>query len=128
MEWCVAHDMYKEVMDFYLGFIVPNFASHPDVLRLRVFEVANATSLQGDTYITKEKDDELHRFFTMVEFATEDWPWESVIELSGNEKWLRYFDSQTAVVSMVAIVAVQKLMMTEMATQPLLSEESLSGG
>lgn len=46
----------------------------PDVLRYRVLEVDAATTLQGTSYETKEKDS-LHTFLSLVELETDQWPW-----------------------------------------------------
>lgn len=98
MEWKVSAERQDEVLEFYTSYVAPKVSSSPDVLRLRMFEVDNATVLQGTSYETKEKDS-LHTYFTLVEFETDDWPWEAVIELAENPDWRKYFEAQKLVVS-----------------------------
>ncbi|KAF1912906.1 hypothetical protein BDU57DRAFT_503571 [Ampelomyces quisqualis] len=96
MEWKVSAERQDEVLEFYNSYVAPKVASNPDVLRLRMFEVDNATVLQGNSYETKEKDS-LHTYFTLVEFETDDWPWGAVVELAENAGWRKYFDAQKLV-------------------------------
>jgi hypothetical protein len=97
MEWRVANDMHEEVLEFYTAQVAPKFAESEDMLRLRLFEVDNATTLQGSLFESKERDSS-HGYFTLVEFDAEDWPWEDIIELGGNEKWKQYFEDSNVVV------------------------------
>ena len=98
MEWQVSTEKQSEVMKFYTEVVGPTISSSPDVLRFRVFEVDNATVLQGDQYITQEKE-KLLTYFTLIELDSEQWPWDVVFELAQNEKWIEYFESQKVVVS-----------------------------
>jgi hypothetical protein len=41
----------------------------------------------------------MHTYFTLIELETEEWPWETVFELAENEKWKKYFEAQSTVVS-----------------------------
>jgi hypothetical protein len=90
--------MEDEVVRWYKAYVGPKLSSSPDVLRMRLLEVDNATVLQGTSYETKEKD-ALLTYFTLVEFATEDYPWDVIFELAENEQWKQYFEMQTVVVS-----------------------------
>jgi hypothetical protein len=98
MEWHVPIEQQDEILDFYTSYVGPLISSSPDILRFRLLKVSNATVLQGDSYVTKEKDG-LHTFFTLVELETEEWPWDVVFELAENEKWKQYFEAQRTVVS-----------------------------
>lgn len=96
MEWKVTQEMKDEITNWYTSYVGPLISSSQDIIRFRLFEVDNATVLQGQSYETKEKD-ELHTYFTMVELETEEWPWDVVIELAENEKWKQYFEAQREV-------------------------------
>src|SRR5690242_9527835 len=98
MEWHVTSEMRDEVITWYTSYVAPLLASAPEVLRLRYFEVDNATVLQGLSYETKEKN-ALHTFLSLVELESDEWPWTEVIELAENEKWKQYFEAQKVVVS-----------------------------
>lgn len=96
MEWRVPKEEEEDVVQFYTQKLAPMVAESDDVLRFRLFEIENATVLQGDTQITKEKD-ALHTFFTLVEFETDEWPWDKVMLLAEYPKWRKYFESQDIV-------------------------------
>jgi hypothetical protein len=98
MEWRVPEDKQDEIFDFYTTFIAPKMIESPDVLRFRVYEVDNATVLQGDSFETKEKSS-VHTYFTFVEMETEDWPWDAILELDTVERYREYFEGQKVVVS-----------------------------
>ena len=98
MEWRVTQEMKEEITTWYTSYVGPLISSSPDIIRFRLFEVDNATVLEGEKYETKEKD-ELHTYLTMVELETEEWPWDVVIELAENEKWKQYFEAQREIVS-----------------------------
>jgi hypothetical protein len=97
-EWRVSSEQQAEIMEFYTSFVGPTISSSPDVLRIRLLEVDTATVLQGESYETTEKE-KLHTYFTLIELETEEWPWETVFELAENEKWKKYFEAQSTVVS-----------------------------
>ena len=123
MEWRVSAETENEIIDFYTSFVGPKISSSPDILRFRLFEVDNATVLQGASYETKEKDS-LHTYFTLVELETEEWPWDVVIELAENEKWKQYFEAQRVVVSCyLSDESGWANDETEMATESLSGEE-----
>jgi hypothetical protein len=98
VEWKVAADMKDEVLDFYISYLGPKVASSPDTIRFRLFEVEDANVIQGDSQKIKEKDS-LHSYFALVEFETEEWPWDVLFELSQNEQYNKYFETQEVVVS-----------------------------
>jgi hypothetical protein len=98
MEWRVPEDKQDEIFHFYTTFVAPRMIESPEVLRFRVFEVDNATVLQGDSFETKEKNT-VHTYFTLVEMETEEWPWEAILELDTVERYREYFEGQKVVVS-----------------------------
>jgi hypothetical protein len=97
MEWRVSADKEEEVLKYYMDTVGPTISSSPDVLRFRVFEIDNATIMQGGQYSSKEKD-ELHTYFTLVELETEEWPWDVVVDLADQRGWKEYFEKQKVVV------------------------------
>lgn len=128
MEWKVSAERQDEVLEFYTSYVAPKVSSSPDVLRLRMFEVDNATVLQGTSYETKEKNS-LHTYFTLVEFETDDWPWEAVIELAENPDWRKYFEAQKLVVSEIQIcMGVVTNTQIEVATESLPREKIIHCG
>ncbi|KAI4958228.1 hypothetical protein J4E86_003826 [Alternaria arbusti] len=96
MEWSVPADKEEEVMKYYREVVGPTISSSPDVLRFRLFEVDNATTMQGGKFETKDKK-ELHRYFTLVELESEQWPWDVVVDLAEDKEWKDYFESQQVV-------------------------------
>lgn len=98
MEWQVEEAAETEVLDFYKTKAAPTIASSPDVLRFRMFKIKNATVLKSDSYETLEKK-RLHKFLTLIELETEDWPWDVVVALGETPKWREYFEAQEVVVS-----------------------------
>ncbi|CAO2653446.1 Nn.00g028570.m01.CDS01 [Neocucurbitaria sp. VM-36] len=107
MEWRVSADVEKDVLQFYTTVVGPTISSSPDVLRFRLFEVDNATVLQGSSYVTKEKD-ALLTYFTLVELESEQWPWDAVVELAEIDQWKEYFEQQTVVKWQVSDFLVKK--------------------
>lgn len=97
MEWQVRDDVHDEVLEFYTTRAVPLIVTSPAVLRFRLFKVDNATTLQGDSYTTEDKE-KLHTYFSMVELDSEHWPWDVVIELADVPEWKEYFEKQVVVV------------------------------
>ncbi len=97
MEWSIAPEMHAEVVDFYLTVMVPTLSRAPEMLRIRLFEVLNATVWKKDSYTTQETSG-FHTFFLLMEMDSEDWPWEELMELSNSKQWRQWFENQTAVV------------------------------
>jgi hypothetical protein len=97
MEWRVAVEFQDDVFEFYTSQVAPMFADSEGMLRVRLFEVEDSTSLQGSSFDTKERDP-LHGYFTLVELDTEEWPWEDIVELGSSKEWKRYFEDPKAVV------------------------------
>lgn len=97
MEWQVSADVREDVMQYYTEKVAPMIASSPDVLRFRLFEVFSANFFQSQSYKAEEKEG-LKSYLTLVEFQTDDWPWDKVVELAEDEKWRYYFETQNVVV------------------------------
>lgn len=97
MEWTISAGMSEEVLSFYNSFVGPTLSSSPDILRLRFFEVEDSMVWKGDAYASQGKS-ELHTYITLVELESEQWPWDVVVELGKNQKWVNYFEKQTIVV------------------------------
>ena len=105
MEWDVPADKEEEVLKYYMEVVGPTIANAPDVLRFRVFAVDRATSIKGVSSTEKDSK-QLHKFFTLVELESEDWPWEVIVELADDQKWKDYFESNTVVVSLTCNAAI----------------------
>ena len=97
MEWRVAEEFRDDVFEFYTTQVAPMFTDSEGMLRVRLFEVDDSTSLQGSSFETKERDSS-HGYFTLVELDTEEWPWEDIVDLGSNEQWKRYFEDPKVVV------------------------------
>lgn len=100
MEWQIEEGKEKEVLDFYKSEAAPTIASSPDTLRFRLLEIKNATVLQADSYKTLEKK-KLHKYLTIAELASEEWPWDVVVKLGEKPQWIEYFEGQNIVVSFI---------------------------
>ncbi|KAH9880414.1 hypothetical protein IAQ61_000705 [Plenodomus lingam] len=117
MEWRIPKEEEEEVITFYTKDLAPMVAESEDVLRFRLFEVENATFLEGENYVTKEKDS-LHTYFTLVEFETDEWPWDKIMQLSENPKWRRYFESQEIVKWQTSHYMVNRAYLPEQSSKP----------
>ena len=100
MEWSVPADKEEEVLKYYTEVVGPTIASSPDVLRFRLFTVDFATTMKNGSY-TDKYSKEQHKYFTLVELESEEWPWDVVVELAEDQNWKDYFDTQTVVVSSI---------------------------
>ncbi|KAI0576516.1 hypothetical protein Alg215_07446 [Pyrenophora tritici-repentis] len=96
MEWRVPADKEEEVLKYYMEVVGPTIASSPDVLRFRLFTVDRAASINSSSYVEKDSK-QLHKYFTLVELESEEWPWDVVVELAEDENWKNYFDTQAVV-------------------------------
>ncbi|KAF2998861.1 hypothetical protein E8E13_003797 [Curvularia kusanoi] len=96
MEWQIEEGKEKEVLDFYKSEAAPTIASSPDTLRFRLFKIINATVLQADSYKTLERK-KLHKYLTIAELASEEWPWDVVVKLGEKPQWIQYFEGQKVV-------------------------------
>jgi len=105
MEWDIPADKEEEVLKYYMEVVAPTIANAPDVLRFRVFQVDQATTIQGTSQTDKDSK-QLHKFFTVVELESEDWPWEVIVELADDPKWKDYFESNTVVVCFICNAAM----------------------
>jgi hypothetical protein len=127
-EWRVGAEQQDEIMDFYTSYVGPTISSSPDVLRIRLFEVDTATVLEGESYKTEEKE-KLHTYFTLIELETEQWPWDVIFELAENEKWKKYFEKQSSVVSRDLRMHMNRAnSQTEMAIEFLSCEQDVYQG
>lgn len=98
MEWRVAEEHEGKVLDFYQSEVAPTIASSPEVLRFRFFKIKGATVLTADSYETLDTE-KLHTYITLVECASEEWPWDVVIALGEKQEWREYWEGQKVVVS-----------------------------
>jgi hypothetical protein len=124
IEWHVPSDLRDEIMEWYESCVVTKMTSSPDVLRHRLFELDNATVLESAAHSTKAKES-LHTYFSFVEFDTEDWPWDVILELAETEKWREWFEGQKVVVSCAFTLFWEVLTLIDLATRPLFGEETL---
>ncbi|KAH7072142.1 hypothetical protein BKA63DRAFT_517001 [Paraphoma chrysanthemicola] len=96
MEFHVPSELQDEVLAYYRAVMAPIIARSPDTIRFRLFEVDNATVLEGTEHSTKDRKT-LHSYFVFAEFATEDWPWDAVLELGEDKNWVAWFEGQKVV-------------------------------
>ncbi|KAL6704944.1 hypothetical protein ACN47E_007489 [Coniothyrium glycines] len=96
MEWKVRDDAHDQVLEFYKTVVAQQTIASPSVLRHRLFQVDRATVLQENSYVTEETE-KLHTYFTLVEFDTEEWPWDIVVEVAADEMWRELFEKQEVV-------------------------------
>jgi hypothetical protein len=126
MEWSVAADKEEEVLKYYREKVGPMISSSPDVLRFRFFKIDNATAMQGGQFENKDSKT-LHKYFTLVELESEQWPWDVIVDLAEDQRWKEYFDGQQVVVR--RLPGLERFGMTnddlEMATKSLPNEEGL---
>ncbi|KAF2846672.1 hypothetical protein T440DRAFT_225536 [Plenodomus tracheiphilus IPT5] len=127
MEWRVPKTEEAEVVKFYTEVLAPMVAESQDVLRFRLFEVDNATVYDRHTYITKEKE-ALHSYFTMVEFESDEWPWDKVMMLSELDQWRKYFESQDIVKWQTSHYMVQRKYPDSHPGSPKTNEGDLTAG
>lgn len=97
-EWQPRAGYEKEVVDFYQYQVGPMFAMAPEILRLRLFKVRNATVLKNNSYATLKEED-LHTYLGFAEMNCEEWPWDEIFALNDLPQWAEYFEEQRAVVS-----------------------------
>jgi hypothetical protein len=98
VEWRVKKDMKDDVFEFYTTDMGPNFALSEDVLRQRLFEIDGATTLKGSSSETEEQDS-FHTYLTLIEFESEELPWEGIVSMGGTAKWRQYFEDPNVSVS-----------------------------
>lgn len=108
--------------------VAPLVAAAPEVLRLRLLEVDNAIQQQGAKFETKETKS-IHTYFILVELEGEDWPWEVIVELSTQEKWMKWFEKQDVVVSHHAFLMLDRANgTTGMVIEPISREQGVRQG
>lgn len=101
MEWSVGADKEEEVLKFYQEIVGPSIASSPDVLRFRFFKIHRAITLDQQQQYSEKDGQQLHKYFTLVELASEEWPWDVVVDLAEEPGWKNYFETQQVVVCSV---------------------------
>jgi hypothetical protein len=117
--------MKEDVFDYYCNVVAPLVASAPEVLRLRLMEIDNAIQQRGAAFEMLQKED-IHTYFVLVELEGEDWPWEVVVELSTQEKWIKWFEKQDVVVSQPSFLVVIRANGTsEMVVEPIPREKGV---
>jgi hypothetical protein len=116
-----------DVYEYYCNVVAPLVADAPEVLRLRLMEIDNAIQQRGAALEMLEKKD-IHTYFVLVELEGEDWPWEVVVELSTQEKWMKWFEKQDVVVSQCANPTLNRANRAiEMVFEPISRKESVRG-
>ncbi|EMD86065.1 hypothetical protein COCC4DRAFT_64027 [Bipolaris maydis ATCC 48331] len=95
MEWTMDDDKEEEVLKYYCENVGPVIYSSPDVLRFRLFKLDRASVVDKNQKTTVLDNKNLHKYFTLVELASEEWPWDVVVELAEKKGWKDYFETQT---------------------------------
>ncbi|KAI8941643.1 hypothetical protein NX059_002856 [Plenodomus lindquistii] len=107
MEWRVSEEEEADVLKYYSEELAPLICESEDVLRYRLFKVYNGSVLEGDQVVTQDKD-ALPSYFTMVEFESDEWPWDKILELSETPNWRKYFEPREIVKWQTSQYLVQK--------------------
>ncbi|EUC35036.1 hypothetical protein COCCADRAFT_35381 [Bipolaris zeicola 26-R-13] len=97
MEWTVDDAKEEEILKYYYEVVGPTISSSPDVLRFRLFKLDRAVVVDKDQKRTCLDNKNLHKYFTLVELESEEWPWDVVVDLAENPGWSKYFETQTVV-------------------------------
>jgi hypothetical protein len=98
MEWTVDDAREEEVLKYYYEDVGPTISSSPDVLRFRLFKLDRAVVVDKDQKSTVLDNKDLHKYFTLVELESEEWPWDVVVDIAERPGWSEYFETQTVVV------------------------------
>lgn len=101
MEWTIDEAREEEVLKYYYEVVGPTISSSPDVLRFRLFKLDRAVVVDRDQKRTFLDSKGLHRYFTLVELESEEWPWDVVVDIAEKPGWAEYFETQTVVVRCV---------------------------
>ncbi|EUC42326.1 hypothetical protein COCMIDRAFT_8076 [Bipolaris oryzae ATCC 44560] len=97
MEWTMDDDKEEEILKYYYDVVGPTISSSPDVLRFRLFKLDRAIVVDKDQKSTILDNKNLHKYFTLVELASEEWPWDVVVDIAEKPGWAEYFETQTVV-------------------------------
>ncbi|KAF5853474.1 hypothetical protein GGP41_002056 [Bipolaris sorokiniana] len=97
MEWTIDEAREEEVLKYYYEVVGPTISSSPDVLRFRLFKLDRAVVVDRDQKRTFLDSKGLHRYFTLVELESEEWPWDVVVDIAEKPGWAEYFETQTVV-------------------------------
>jgi hypothetical protein len=89
VEMQVSKEYKDDVLGYFTSTMVPYMMESPDIHRFRLFEVDNATVFEGSKQETANKED-LRPYFCLVEFATEDYPWDVILEMADTDEWKRW--------------------------------------
>ncbi|KAF1926016.1 uncharacterized protein M421DRAFT_7248 [Didymella exigua CBS 183.55] len=95
-EWQPHAGFEEEVVGYYereMGYLL---CQAVETLRVRWFQIKNATVLKGNLYNTLKSED-LHTYMCLVEMSCEEWPWIEFFEINELPGWKKYFEDQRRV-------------------------------
>jgi len=123
----VSKEFKDNVLEYFTTVMIPYIMKSPDVHRFRLFEVDNATVLEGASHETKENDDTLP-YLSLVEFATEDYPWDVILEMADTDEWKRWVGDPKMMVCLNRVwCSGYSDKGTDMAGRPLLGQQIVLG-
>jgi hypothetical protein len=127
VEMKVSAEHREEILRYFTTVMVPMIMESEVVIRFRLFEIDNAAVLEGASHETKSKE-ETFQYFSLVEFETEDYPWDVILDLAETEEWKRWFGDQNMVVCIDCLTGMKLAKRTTaLAAESLFGQEGVLG-
>jgi hypothetical protein len=123
----VSKEYKDNVLEYFTSTMVPYMMKSPDIHRFRLFEVDNATVFEGGKQETINKED-MSPYFCLVEFATEDYPWDVILEMADTDEWKRWIGDPKMMVCFNCVCYCDYAnVAADMAGQPLSCQQAVHG-
>lgn len=127
VEMQVSKEYKDDVLGYFTSTMVPYMMESPDIHRFRLFEVDNATVYEGSKQETANKED-LRPYFCLVEFATEDYPWDVILEMADTDEWKRWIGDPKMMVCFDCVSCSEYAnVAADMAGQPFPCQQTVHG-
>ena len=83
-----AHDQFVK---WFTDEFAPGMLESPELLRLRVFKLENASLIQ-DKKVEQKSPGSMYQYLTFWEFDCDELPWEILVYLGSSERWRYYVE------------------------------------
>lgn len=89
--WQPVEAHHDQFVQWFTDEFAPGMLESPELLRLRIFKLENA-SLIKDQSVEQKSPSDMYQYLTFWEFDCDELPWEILVYLGSSERWRYYVE------------------------------------
>ena len=91
VRWQPVEAHHDQFVKWFTEEFAPGMLESPELLRLRIFKLENASLIQ-DQNVEQKSPGSLYQYLTYWEFDCDELPWEILVYLGSSERWRYYVE------------------------------------